>query len=309
LKIRASVARIYAGVVPAGLPPDTRGIVDPAAMFRLVRFERYPPGETLAGVVAWFWSVAWDLPAGQTHDQQVLNHPSGHLSIGTLDDTGVPLDPAQGRVYGVRTGVSHRLLTGRGWTVAARTTVGGLGVLLGAPAQLASDAQLGFDVVIPGPTGERLVREVAELEDDAERADRLRAALEAVLEGRSDAQIAEARRVAGIADLAERDRTVCRTEQLAAAAGLSVRSLQRLFASHVGASPAFVIRRWRLIEAAEAASQAVAAGEEDGWRGWATVAADLGYADQAHLTRDFRHHLGTSPSAYLAQVRSQPAPS
>ena len=34
----------------------------------------------------------------------------------------------------------------------------------------------------------------------------------------------------------------------------SVRTLQRLFDRHVGVSPAFVIRRWRLIEAAEAAA-------------------------------------------------------
>ena len=44
----------------------------------------------------------------------------------------------------------------------------------------------------------------------------------------------------------------------------------------------------------------------DGWRGWAAVAAELGYADQAHLTRDFRRHLGTSPSAYLARTTRPP---
>jgi AraC-like DNA-binding protein len=79
-----------------------------------------------------------------------------------------------------------------------------------------------------------------------------------------------------------------------------VRTLQRLFDTHVGVSPSFVIRRWRIIEAAEAARAALDGGH--GWQGWAAVAAELGYADQAHLTRDFRRHQGTSPSAYLAQA-------
>ena len=94
---------------------------------------------------------------------------------------------------------------------------------------------------------------------------------------------------------------MCRIEHLAATAGVSVRSLQRLFDKHVGVSASFVIRRWRIIEAAEAARTATEQGGE--WRGWASVAAELGYADQAHLTRDFRRHLGTTPTDYLARNR------
>ena len=108
------------------------------------------------------------------------------------------------------------------------------------------------------------------------------------------------RSVAAIAAMAERDRSVMRLSQLADAAGCSVRTLQRLFDVHVGINPSFVIRRWRIIEAAEAARSALDRNED--WRGWAWVAGDLGYADQAHLTRDFRRHLGTTPSAYLARL-------
>ena len=137
-------------------------------------------------------------------------------------------------------------------------------------------------------------------DDNAARIDLLRTALEELVGRRDPALLSEARQVVAVAAVAERDRSVCRVEQLAAVAGTSVRTLQRLFDTHVGVSPSFVIRRWRIIEAAEAARAALDGG--DGWRGWAAVAAELGYADQAHLTRDFRRHLGTSPSAYLAQA-------
>ncbi len=285
-------------------PSDTRGIIDPATMLRWVRFARYPAGDELDGIVEWFWSVAWELPAGAVHDQHVLNHPAGNISVGTLDDRGVPLDPPEGRVYGVQPGLSHRRLTGAGWTVAARTAVGGLGVFLDGPARPANDAQLTFDAV-PGLDASLVVDHVGEPGDDAERVDRLRDALAAVVSDRPVDLVSEAREVVRIARIAESDRTVRRVEQLAEAAGASVRALQRLFDLHVGASPSFVIKRWRIIDAVEEARGAVERREE--WRGWAAVAAELGYADQAHLTRDFRKHLGLSPTEYLDRLTAAPS--
>lgn len=282
-------------------PPsdDTRGIVDPATMMRHVAFERHHAGDVLDGIVEWFWSVAWDLPSGFVHDQFVLNHPAGNISIGTLDDRGVPLDPAEGRVYGVQQGLSRRRLSGAGWTVAARTAVGGLGVFLDGPAKPANDAELPF-AAIPGLDGRAIIAEVSSAGDNATRTERLRSALATVVERRSPDLVAEAREVVRVARFAERDRSVRRIEQLADAAGVSVRTLQRLFDLHVGASPSFVIRRWRIIDAVEEAKLAVE--RREAWRGWAAVAADLGYADQAHLTRDFRDHLGMPPSDYLAMI-------
>ncbi len=269
-------------------------------MMRHVEFTRSPAGEALDGLVEWFWSVAWSMPDGLVHDQQVLNHPAGNISIGTLDDAGVLLDPPQGRVYGVMTRLSHRRLTATGWTVAARTAVGGLGVFLDAPARTASNAQLGFAEAVPDFDGPGVVSAVSAEAGNDSRTALLRTALEQLVLRRDPTLVAEAREVAIVASMAEHDRGVFRVDQLAHSAGTSVRTLQRLFDTHVGVSPSFVIRRWRIIEAAEAARAAIDGDAE--WRGWAAVAAQLGYADQAHLTRDFRQHLGTSPSAYLARA-------
>ncbi len=291
---------------------DMRGIVDPAAMLEVVDFDRYPAGPELAGVVEWFWSVAWALPDGEVHHQEVLNHPAGNVSIGTVDDAGRTLDPAEGRVYGVQRSISRRRLVGRGWTVAARSTVGGLGVLLDAPAREAADRQLPLDAV-SGLDAERLVAAVVAETATAARIGLLRRALAAVVAQRDPARMAEAVQVAELVRVVEHDRSLCRVEQLAGLVGVSVRSLQRLFDQHVGASPSFVIRRWRIIEAAEAARRADGRAPSprpgglpsaDAWPGWAAVAAELGYADQAHLTRDFVRHLGVPPSVYVARNRA-----
>ncbi len=281
------------------VPDDTRGILDPVAMMRHVDFARSPAGDVLEGLVEWFWSVAWDLPEPFAHDQQVLNHPAGNISIGTLDDSGIPLDPAEGRVYGVLTNLSHRHLTGKGWTIAARTTVGGIGALLNVPAKTVTDSQLAFDAALPDLDA-NLVAAVTAEATNALRIGRLRYALSDMIAQRDPALVAEAREVAVVAATAEHDRSIRRVEQLASAAGVSVRTLQRLFDLHVGVSPSFIIRRWRIIEAAESARDAIDDDRE--WQGWANVASELGYADQAHMTRDFRAHLGTSPAAYLNQT-------
>jgi AraC-like DNA-binding protein len=295
------VTRLKHMSIPA--PDDTRGIIDPAEMMRLVDFARYPAGDVLDGIVDWFWSVSWAMPDGVVHRQQVLNLPGGNISIGTVDDTG-PLEEPGGRIYGVLTGISHRLLTGAGWTVAAKTTTGGLGVLLDASARTATGRELALSR-IPGlddpGCGGALVCAVTEASTQAARVDLLRTALDGVARRRDPAAMVQAREVARIARIAETDRSVLLTEQLADAAGVSVRTLQRLFSDHVGVSPAWVIRRWRIIEAAERARDA----GDPTWPGWADLAVELGYSDQSHLVRDMRRHLGTTPTGY---VNRQPAP-
>lgn len=301
-----------ATVGPMAKPVDMRGIVDPAAMLDHVDFDRQPPGDELEGLVEWFWSVAWDLPAGRERDQQVVNHPAGNISIGTIDDRGTALDPPEGRVYGVLQNVSSRHLAAEGWTVAARTTVGGLGAMLGRPAREVAGQQLPIGEALHGVDTDALVALVASLDENRARIDVVRSALAEVVSGRDPGLVREAREVVAVARVAELDRSVQRIDQLASVAGVSVRTLQRLFDQHVGASPAWVIRRWRIIDAVERTRSAIPdmpnserpdseRPNPESWTGWAQVAAELGYADQAHLSRDFRHHLGVSPTAYLAR--------
>jgi AraC-like DNA-binding protein len=98
------------------------------------------------------------------------------------------------------------------------------------------------------------------------------------------------------ADLVARitaDPALRRVDELAAAAGITARGLQRLFADYVGVSPKWVMRRARLHEAAEQADSGELVD-------WAELAAGLGYADQAHLTRDFTATIGVPPTQYAA---------
>lgn len=85
---------------------------------------------------------------------------------------------------------------------------------------------------------------------------------------------------------------VYRTAELARAAGVSARHLQRLFREQVGTSPKIYSRIQRFQSALR---------RLDGASGnIAITAADSGYFDQPHLIHDFREFTGTTPSAYLA---------
>jgi len=88
-----------------------------------------------------------------------------------------------------------------------------------------------------------------------------------------------------------------RIAALAKEAALSPRQLLRRFTAAVGISPKELARIWRLRRCAVAALDASGA---DAAR-WAGLAAAHGFADQAHLVREFRHLLGLPPAAFARQ--------
>lgn len=99
------------------------------------------------------------------------------------------------------------------------------------------------------------------------------------------------REAAALVERVAADRAVTRVDELASIAGTGVRALQRLFREHVGLGPKWVIRRYRLHEVTER----LAAGS---LIRWAELAAELGYADQSHLSRDFAALFGEPPGWY-----------
>jgi AraC-like DNA-binding protein len=89
-----------------------------------------------------------------------------------------------------------------------------------------------------------------------------------------------------------RSRGAIRVDEVAVAAGLSPRHLGRRFDDAVGLGPKTLARLIRLQCAVQIAQR--------GASSWADVALACGYADQAHLIRDFGLLTGRSPRALLA---------
>jgi AraC-like DNA-binding protein len=136
---------------------------------------------------------------------------------------------------------------------------------------------------------------------DLERDDLLAAGVLALVERLGSAATrslaAEPPATAATAELAQRVRALLDEahpgavvpDELAAATGCSRYTLYRAFRSAFGLSPGDYQRQLRL----RAARRLLASG-----RGPAEVAAEVGFADQAHLTRWFVRTFGVTPGAY-----------
>ena len=261
---------------------DTRGILHPQRGLEQFTLHRYPPSELLRPYVDRLWCVSWDLADGEIFEQPILAHACVNLVI----------EEQRAAIYGPPTRLGRQRLIGRGWAAAVMFRPGGARPFLSGAARDWVDRTV--DVVDHwGEPGDRLVMTVRAAagqapDVEAARVDLLQSFLALLAPADVPAGTGE---VVGVAELIAQDRELSRVEDLASRTGIEVRSLQRLFAEHVGLTPKQVIRRYRLLEAAEAAS-AGAPGS------WADVALRLGFTDQAHLTRDFTAAFGVPPARY-----------
>jgi AraC-like DNA-binding protein len=78
--------------------------------------------------------------------------------------------------------------------------------------------------------------------------------------------------------------------------GVSERHLRRVFSNAIGVGPKAFAKLTRFHRALRAA-------HEDASATWASIAAESGYYDQAHLVEEFRAIAGVSPRALLRELR------
>lgn len=86
-----------------------------------------------------------------------------------------------------------------------------------------------------------------------------------------------------------------RVEQLAARTGLPRRTLHSRLTQEIGLSPKRILRIRRLHQALRLAQEPFST--------WAHIAASCGFADQAHMIREFVDLLGESPGAWRQRSR------
>jgi AraC-like DNA-binding protein len=195
-------------------------------------------------------------------------------------------------VAGPDTGPATSTLDAAADVVGLRFRRGLAGAALGLPASALRDQRVPL-AELWGRDGATLAARLAEQPD----ADGVRRTLERALAARRT-RIAPADRLvlAGIARLHEPG---ARVDALAASLGLSERQLRRRFDAAVGYGPkvlARVLRLGRLLALARSAPVDLA-----------RLAADAGYADQSHMSRDCSALAGSTPAALLRARTSDPS--
>jgi AraC-like DNA-binding protein len=307
-----------------------RGVLRPDLAAAHLRLDRCPPSDALAPFVDYYWIPRWDLRGEQAYEQAVLPHPNVHLVF----------EASGAGIFGVDRRLFTRSLSGLGLAFGVRFRAGCFRPFWQAPISQLTDrvvpaarmfgsrAEKTRQAIMRSPsngalrggsalhggsdwgsgaardggsawTGGSALRGGAARgggdldEDDARMVGLAESLLCSVLPERDPV----AEQVAALVSRITDDPGLRRVDELSAASGMTARTLQRLFADYVGVSPKWVMRRARLHEAAERADS----GEPVDW---AVLASDLGYADQAHLTRDFTVTIGIPPGRYATPAGS-----
>ncbi|GAA4007900.1 helix-turn-helix domain-containing protein [Streptomyces plumbiresistens] len=260
---------------------DTRGIVDAAELFTHVDFRRVEPAEPLRRYVEQYWLIDWNL--SEPYVSHVVPHPAVNIVFQRFEGQ----DPFV-EVAGIQLGLFAQKLEGRGRVCGIKFRPGGFRPF--APEHPVTH-WTGHRIRSPEVLPDTDPLTILSPDDEKARV----AALDTFLLGLDPQPDPQADLATTLVDRIGADRTIRRVTDFARSEGMSVRLLQRLFATYVGVGPKWVILRHRIHEALERA-------ETEAPVDWAALAADLGYADQAHLVRDFTATVGVPPTAYAQGV-------
>lgn len=263
-----------------------RGVLVPRFEQGRFRHDRQAPCAALAELVEHYWHVAWDMRDHPPQTQETLPHPNVHLVV-EHDAAGI---------HGVQSARFTKLLAGQGFAFGIKFRPGGFQPFLGAPLATITDSKLAPEAVF-GAAGRDYVEQIRACGDPPARF----AAAEAFLLARLP-QLplpADVVRANALVAAIAADTGMLTVDALALQSGINPRSLQRLFQHHVGVSPKWVIKRYRMHEAV-AQLQAGAPVK------LAQLALDLGYFDQAHFINEFTALVGKPPGEYARQLPAIP---
>jgi AraC-like DNA-binding protein len=261
-------------------PGPHRGLLDLAHAEQNFSLHRYYPSAHLAPFIEHFWIIHWDLRGRPGYTSEVLPHPAVNIAF----------TRERGWITGVTTGKYTYHLEGAGDVLGIQFRPGAFRSFFGKSVAVITDKTLPSTDVFPAS-------------DDAFR--------EQLLNRRTDAEIvADGEALIGanlpafdpnidlineIVALVRDDRDLASVGTIAKRFGMPERTLQHLFKTHVGVGLKWIIRRYRLMEAAELAESGTA-------QNWTEIAQQLGYSDQAHFTNDFTRIIGRPPTEHTRYV-------
>lgn len=254
-----------------------RGLLRQSLTLEAIELIRVDPSPDLAGIVEYFWIVLWSRGDRETYRQENLPHPSQHLVLDPQGRTGI---------FGLMREKFAYELAGSGRVIGLKFRPGMFAGFLGWPVSEMTDKVEPIAPVFDVPD-EELVTRFVRLNNPADMADPLEDLLRAHLPA-PDKKSEEAREIVSLIDEAS---DLFSVVELARRTGLNVRSLQRLFDRYVGASPKWVIDRYRMLEAVTSLNE----GRD---LNLTTLAHELGYFDQAHFSHAFTALTGKPPSSY-----------
>jgi AraC-like DNA-binding protein len=251
-----------------------------------VTYAEHAPHPALARHVDCYWTARFVVPEGDMGASTVL--PDGCMDIlFSLADEAA----AEPYVVGAMTRPLHVSSTGVTNLVGIRFKPGGTTPYLALPAAEITDAVAPLDALW-GSVAHEAHERLEEAPDSARRVE----ILDDVLLARLDASAQPAdERILSASELVSLHDGNVSVEALAGLTGLGRRQLERRFLATVGTTPKVAARIARF-------QSAVARLQREPQMALSHLAYLSGYADQAHLTREFKALSGDPPGAYRDKI-------
>lgn len=242
---------------------------------------RHTPSEDIGFFVKHFWIVSWNLTEEEPYLQDVVPNPCVNLVI----------ENGRSAIFAPATQKYSHLMQQKGCVFGAKFKPGGfypfikrpVSALRGQPLNVASifdiEARLWEESILT-TSDERSMVDIAEqyirpkLPERDERIPMIQRILEHVIE----------------------DKEITKVDQICEQFDMNKRTLQRLFEQYVGVSPKWVIKLYRIQNAAETMDRHP---DQD----WLQLSLDLGYYDQSHFNKDFKSIIGKTPDEYTKGIQ------
>jgi AraC-like DNA-binding protein len=243
------------------------------------KLSRYAPSGDIGFFVKHFWIVRWDLTGAEPYLQDVIPNPCVNLVI----------EPNKTGIYGAAKYKYSYLIKDKGCVIGVKFKPGGFYPFIKQPVSSLINNPLAIRPVfdIEARTLEDTMLSHTE---DAKMVELAESFIRPKLPEKDPAITLINR----IIDRIVEDHWITKVDDICKAFDMNKRKLQRLFDQYVGVSPKWVIKLYRLQNAAETI-------DHDKNHDRLKLAVDLGYHDQSHFIKDFKAVIGKTPDEYAGR--------
>lgn len=266
--------------MPAGLPRPSLGVMNLQGGEKKFKLSRIAATDALSFFVKHYWIVSWDCTDKEPYLQHVVPNPCVNLVV----------EPQKTMIFGPSTRKFSYPIHGKGVVFGVKFKPGGFYPFLNQPISTLLDHPLEVQTILD-LSGPELEREIFSLGTEQEMA----AVMDRLLLSKLPEPDEQVLLVNRIISFIAGEREISKVDQVCEHVGMHIRKLQRLFDQYVGISPKWVIRLYRLQNAAETMDRRLPVD-------LARLSMELGYHDQPHFSKDFKAVIGCTPEEYRRSV-------
>ncbi|KRE47823.1 helix-turn-helix domain-containing protein [Paenibacillus sp. Soil522] len=241
---------------------------------------RYAPSGPLQHFVKHYWIVSWNLEGQAPYLQDVVPNPCVNMVM----------EDHRSGIYGVASRMYTKKIEGKGQVFGVKFQPGGFYPFIKSPLSMLKDQALSIESVF----GINAIDYEQQLKSETDPAGMI-ALTESLFLQRLPGQDGAIKVINQMIARILEDPDLTRVEQLCGLFDINKRKLQRLFNQYVGISPKWVIKLYRLQNAAEAM-------DSGSHHDLLKLSADLGYYDQSHFIKDFKSIIGKTPEEYAKSI-------